>query len=617
MKKQLSLVGAMAFAFGLQAQSQISTELVSYNPYLKVDMDTWAPYQESASKVSNIAVTVGSGGNAYGIMFDNKNYININNDLGLLAMAHRSNPAVTQDASSGSLRYGYSTNGGTSFSQNQGPLWNPTGSTEFARYPQSAIFNPPNNTVADSAYIVFFAPTLKGTNDGWGGVVVGSSKINGGNLSTTEFVTGTTPGFSVIIPNDMTVNQSNNKVFGITEMRSATAYLDSLILTVGTWNATNRNFDWVNQKIHAPAGLDENLAPVFVDAKIAFAPNGQTGYIACLGYSGDTVTAPAPTIQIMMFKTTNGGTTWTGPTSVNMNTLPILNGSGTTGSFMSDYGTAAGWTVTDVSAAFNCDLVVDKDGNPHVITNMCPAGSTTITTGGAGTAFSIFSGINTMFDVYSSNGGTTYGAFFLDTVDFFRGSYGASADLSEDNRPQASRTDDGEYVLFTWGETDFDIWGTPTEGNIYPDVVARAIRMSATPQVFAIQNFGNQDINFKGGAHQHTLAEYLVNESADPTDPKLITPIVVQSFTNGNITADLDPVTYHYLPYEYSLSANISVNEFEEATNISSIFPNPANSGAAVHVVVNNNKADNLAVELSELTGRKIYAENLGFIGTG
>ena len=613
MRKQLSLMGALALSIGLNAQNQISTEAVSFKPKNLIDAGTWAPYEQSASKVSNIAVTIGSGGNAYGIMFDNKNYLNINPDLDIVAMVHRSNPAVTQDVSSGSLRYGFSSNGGTSFSQNQGPVWNPTASTLFARYPQSVIFNPTGNTNPSNAYIAFYAPILTGTNGGWGGIVVGSVRADGTNLDTATFVTGTTPNFMITVPNDMTVNHATGKVYGIGEMRNETIFQDTLILTVGTWNSSANKFDWVNQNIHCPVGKNADNNGVLADAKIAFSPDGQTGYIACVAYSGDTTTAPAPTYQLMVFKTTNGGTTWTGPTSINMNTLPMLNGSGTLASNLSAWGTGLGWTITDVSTAFQCDIVVDKNNNPHIVVNACPAGSTTTTTSGGGNAFSIFSGLNLIVDVYSNNGGTTYGAFLLDTADFFRGSYGAGADLSEDNRVQATRTADGEYVLFTFGETDFSIWGNPTEGNIFPDVIARGMKIDATPQLYDVVNLSDQDINFKGAAHQHCLADLMFDES---NNFRLIVPVAVQSYLNGDVKNDLDPVTYHYLPFVYDLLPS-SVNEIEEATNISNIFPNPANQGDAINVVVDNKRAANLSIEVSDLTGRVVYNQNIGFIGTG
>ena len=87
--------------------------------------------------------TVSQGSNVYSQIFNTANPIAVDADLNTIVYVHRHNSAVF-GGTSGTLRVDYSTNGGTTWTSNQGPL-NPIGSSP-ARYPQAAIYNPSGNT---------------------------------------------------------------------------------------------------------------------------------------------------------------------------------------------------------------------------------------------------------------------------------------------------------------------------------------------------------------------------------------------------------------------------------------------------------------------------------------
>ncbi|MGK0639027.1 T9SS type A sorting domain-containing protein [Schleiferia thermophila] len=618
MKKSLLV---SLFASGIIASGQnFISEDIAYPPVKGInDAGAWAPYSQTASKVANLGITIGNGGNAYGIMFDAKTYLWVHPSLNVAGMVYRSTPSITNDVSTGSLRYGFSTNKGLSWNINQGPLWNPTPSTEVARYPQGGLFNPAGNSNPDSVYVVFFAPVLDNSNSNWGGIVVGSSRASdNANLNTTRFSSFTPDAsFAVQVPNDFYVNNPQQKVFGIAEKRIGTAYDDTLVLTVGTWNNTSKSFTWTNQYLHCPMGMDSNGTKQIADAKIAFGPDGQVGYIGIIGYSGDTNFSPVQAFHPLYMKTTNGGQTWTGPFPINLQTLQYSHGlTGSVLGSMQAYGTANGWTINHISTAFNIDVVVDANNNPHFGVNINPAAVSTLTSsGGSGSPFSIYSAFNFAVDIYSPNGGSTWSAIFMDTISFFRGLYGSGANLAEDNRIQLSRSENGEYIVMTWGDTDFDLWGSPSGGNVFPDVKARGFRVQGNNiTLYPIKNFMDQDLNYKGAGHQHCLSHFLI-DSTSAAIPKLRVPVVVQEYQNGDIANDLLPVTYKYFNFEYTWTAT-STNEFFNSLSNLRIFPNPSNRGP-VQVIFENSEAGYYQLEITDITGKIIQSSSLGFVGEG
>lgn len=621
--KRTLLFSALMAATAAVAQNKVIPETIEYPPIKGfVDAGLWGPYQQTASKVANLGITIGNGGNAYGIMFDAKTYVWALPSLNSVGMVHRSTPAITNDVSTGSLRYGYSTDRGLSWNINQGPLWNPTPSTEVARYPQGVLFNPSGNTIPDSLYIAFYAPVLDNSNSNWGGIVVGSARVAGNaNLSTQRFSSFTSnPSFAVQVPNDFTAVNATQKVFGIAEKRIGTAYDDTLVLTVGTWNNSTKSFTWTNQFLHCPMGANASGAKQIADAKIAFGPNGQVGYIGIIGYSTDTNFAPVQAFHPLYMKTIDGGQTWTGPFPINLQTLQYSHGlTGTVLASMQAYGTANNWTINHISTAFNIDVAVDANNNPHFAVNINPAAVSTITSsGGSGNPFSIYSAFNYAVDIYSPDGGNSWSAIFLDTLDFFRGQYGSGANLAEDNRIQIARTEDGQYLVVTWGDTDFSLWGNPTNGNVFPDVKARGFRVQGNSiTLYPVVNFMDQAVDFKGAGHQHCLSHFLI-DSSNLAQPRLRVPVVVQEYQNGDITNDLQPVTYKYFNFSYQLTTgNVGQNEFANALSNVRIFPNPTKNNSIVTVIFENAIAGNYSIDITDVTGKVVKAQSIGFVGEG
>lgn len=109
---------------------------------------------------SSVAILGGSA-NAYSMQSVPRSQLWYNKSLNLLTFVHR---ATTPSANY--LKYDFSTNGGKTWSVDQGPVYV---AGDGARYPQALIYNPPGNTNPANAYINYFTTTLDNSNSTWGG----------------------------------------------------------------------------------------------------------------------------------------------------------------------------------------------------------------------------------------------------------------------------------------------------------------------------------------------------------------------------------------------------------------------------------------------------------------
>src|SRR5690606_24021936 len=105
----------------------------------------------------------------------------VDKTLNMVAFIHR-NDAALLGGNSGELRYDISTNAGATWTLNQGVL-NPLNSN-YARYPNIALYNPPSNTNPSNVYISYLAPTINSLTNVWNGVVSGVQQVTG--IGTTE-----------------------------------------------------------------------------------------------------------------------------------------------------------------------------------------------------------------------------------------------------------------------------------------------------------------------------------------------------------------------------------------------------------------------------------------------
>ncbi len=450
----------------------------------------------------------------------------VNNEINTIAYIHRGwgSPTGTMGANGNAqLFYDVSNDGGTTWTNNQGPLnvtnagYNVASAANLmAQHPQVAIYNPSGNTNPSNAFIVWTASY--GDSGGAAGglsnvaqrILVGSMQLNGTKRKETVLnvrsVTGNGSGALV---------QRVRGEFWMVD-QGAVNPARQVRLLKGVFNTATDSVEWSIARVFNPPYRGNPTNPTLGDYALAFSPDGLTGWLLV---TGDFITTgltpsqtqPARSYYPALYKTTDGGATWTAdanPYFVNLNTLaPLTSATGATASL-------------PVSMSFESDLVVDNAGRPHIVTAFFAGnGAYSITVGGAG-AHAV---------VTSNDGGTTWSATVLGTYNgTFRGVAPASS-YSQDVRTQAAITANGERVVVAWAESDPAVTGTgSTVNNTRPELKLRMFN-PATMELGPVRTF-NTCVGLS--VVHHTLPYNLLSTGAG----SYRLPVVYMR-TNANTTA--------------------------------------------------------------------------------
>ena len=329
---------------------------------------------------------------------------------------------------------------------------------------------------------------------------------------------------------------------------------------------------------------------------IAFAPNGQVGYVVVLGHVGGFGGSGTDSSYFpIVYKTYNGGNTWVGPKLVNVDSVNQL----------------LGWIAPDqtYNAYNSVDAIVDNNGNLHMVvacvSNLVPGG--VITPGWWGE-----------FDVYTTDGGNTWDAKLLAMPGTYDATFGAGTTndptITEYTRGQATSTFDGTKLFFTWYDTDTLIYGS-AGGNSQPDMHCmgyNTVNQNWTP-----------DTNFTAGSNAGGIVTFgeVSHYAFTPTGyyniPSVFNTLSSVSNTgqatqlyyvqNADFTdADFSVPTVmntNVVPLESSGSLNsvkeVAANEFSL-----SAYPNPASTVVQVSYALNRTSA--VTMELFNILGEKV-----------
>lgn len=538
-------------------------------------------------------VNLGGAANAYGLYNGGRTAIWADPNINAVAFFHR----MLIPPGSGYIAHDLSLDGGNTWTVNN-QLFNPTiAPGANARYPQGVLVNLVGNTDPNNAYAVNVNPILDGSNGtagSWGGLGAAFTKLDGTGAAQQSWPS--TPPFRNNVPDAMTVNPVTGEVFVVEPSLIGglgNQYVDTLVITRG--NIAGDAITWEQELLYAPV---VSYGTSVADTRIAFAPDGQTGYILTLSDNGEDGFATGLAYYPILYKTTDGGNTWSDAITIPLGGPDGLNG--VINGLLTDDQIAelfeAPVPARDEIAyttAFTSDFAVDYNGNPVISVVIGVAAST---------AYSIVSasGFFASYNIFSLDGGQSWLAQKLGAnLKTFRGTWG---EISEDNRSQLTTSFDGKYMFFSWLDTDFegqadniqpDIFcvGWDVVNNLYTDVVNVTFLSDAWLQ-----------------AYMGTASYY-----AFPAADGHIVPFVYQNF---NTTDPLQPVQYKYIK-DFSFSAAdyyIVGNSYKETVSkISQNYPNPFNGVTRVDVSLT--KQANVSLEVYNLLGQKVYeipARNLG-----
>lgn len=564
----------------------------SASPFSDTHLTTHQNYQSSVQNNNSgtravTSVPVGTAGNLFTIIDAAVNSLAADNDLGVVAFIHRTDPSVYPSNNVGQYRYDVSVDYGQTWSVDNG-LLNPSGNqlTLAGRFPQAVIHNPLGNTVATNAYLSYQGTWLPFDQNGdWDGLFGGVARLDNDAATFTENVYN--PYKNAITVATGLCNGVPNVFWSITtaSQNGTSSDADSLILFKGTFDAASNDVSWVIDRFLVP-GFDKSFDGDTRAASynMAFDPTGQYGWVVMLS---DITALGVNTLNPVVYKTVDGGNSWIGPETVDLSTIQNVVDS------LQD-------PVNDVpTTAFDCDIVVDKYGNPHIAVVVGASSDYAIITNQSGTNVDLL----TLYDItYDNSSSCKWQANEVADMRTFRGQI--TSDVSEDNRPQASLSPDGSKVFISWLDSDPNFTGGSNE---IPDFFVKGFDVDnglATPVV----NWTLGDPVWSGGALFGTMSQ----NALEPTSGTYKLPVIFTQL-NPLTGSDADPTSFHYVQdisytdADFTLdykAPEVTINGSNPVTVVSGTTYNDAGVTAVDNVdgtlssgnIVVNNTVDNNTV---------------------
>lgn len=622
----LCALAALSPVFGQQKATISATKLessrMSYRPLqassiYNVDAQG-APYAAStgdnstaihgsyAGKTAAVnPVVIGRAANAYTFIRSQQNQVAATPDGGgdgKVAFIHRQDVTIWGGggSASGKLRIDLSQDGGQTWATDLGEV-NPVYSRP-GRYPNVTFVN-----TGDQIKAHYYAAVLNPTPD-WDGHVSGTMDMATGNpvtaTETYNFLAQNT-----LIPGSICEGMPGE--FWANEVGYVGgAAVDSIYTYKGVWNSTSQDVDWQRNSSNIPNfNYSYDGTSYFTTPNIAFSPDGMIGWEAFLG---DLVGGHDSVYQPVLRKTTDGGATWGAWMEVDLrniawiaDSLKIL--------WVDSVGNPA--SSGRPTTGFDFDITVDANGNPHFFTTVGSASTSTTTT----PSYSIFSSL-AMFaiDVYSTNGGTSWSADYLAPILSLRGEWGTGADLLvQDNRTQASRSDDGNYVYFSWVDSDTNFTGFGESGNLAPNLRIVGKRIADGYRT-CFKLITDGDILWDGKALFPSLAPVSLIKGGGSNHHL---PIVIMELTTGD---QLQPCAFYYFGGDAVLfesdfvdPANLNLSWDGACTLVSNevatpstevslfqSFPNPTSGMTTIRFDLPT--AQNVSLELVNMYGQSV-----------
>lgn len=572
------------------------------------------PIIPPADRDANIVtiVSLGTVANAYGWGYGGgqESLIPLNQDLNTIAVIHRMGGNDDPGGYSGDLGYDVSFDGGATWTtmiefyiatENDGGTYY----TDAARYPNAGILNPTGSSNPADSYLTYFAPTLLGSNDIWGGYTSGVANFGDTSVHTKtlyndlDYAIGTPFGFFQTSEGlSISVDMDYDLVGSV--------YNDLLVLSKGYWDDAAQDVVYSFSELDAPMDVSEYP----VDQKVAFSPDGMSGYISVLGNDGNAEQMSGySNIYPIFWKTTDGGETWEGPSFIQLDGPDGIGGivyHHLTDQLIADLFEPPVPTREEISytTAFDHDVVVDNNGNLHIGVIIGP-------TGADPQSIITAKGYLAAIDLFTTDGGTTWFAEEMGRPSTFRGTFG---DITEDNRIRITTNWEGNRIFVSWLDTDIE----DAEDNDRPNLWVRGFNHY---DYMKTENSSGED-----GPTNVTLFSEGMWQSYFGNAAKYC-------FTNENgynipfVYEDMDPadplaaVTLKYIQDFYFTESQFTVigvnenKEVKEMAVVSQNYPNPFNGESYVNIHLNNDTY--VSMNIMSVTGQLIYSKDYGYQTSG
>lgn len=567
-------------------------------------------------------IKIGTAYNMFGVLTAECTQVDANQALGMISFTHRESAALT--FGSGPYETDYSLDNGTTWdtaTSGAGVLFKTSQSaTNGTRYPNGVILNPSGNSTPANAYAITNGPHTNGSS--WDSVAYGSIQLNATNPNQQEglmypntvtanaFTVFTAPHF-MQVTNDSIVH-SVAEAWTYNSGLTATQGFYGAVINKGVWKGAMHKVIWTDTVIrphlasYDGAGAPFDSAAEVQAVSMAWSQDGSVGYVVFFA-NLDSVGYNYASLQPIVYKTTNHGSTWAMMPVFNFGTIPNLV-QHLTPTLDSTFMKLPFWDINGDSAGFyaghDVDMTVDMNNNLHIFGAIESGAIANPDSGG----YSYNPHVNPgryIYDVYTTSPTGGWKANLLDSlkspegIDAGNTPWTSSTDgaLVWGARIQASRSTDGSKLFCTWLD-DYSFDGEILNPDITVIGIDAATDLKTQPtRVTSDQNnyfLQVSDIVLASG----TCWDIPCEVAFDPA----------QNTGDGGMT----PVEFMYVQGATlcdSAFNSTGVNEITEANSgftISPNYPNPFNNTTQFNIGLTNENV--VSVDVFNLFGQKVYS---------
>jgi hypothetical protein len=601
MKKKLFL-GLVAFiAIAAYAQNYQPTPLLKARA--NTIMDNGLSNSISPSKLITLPdvksgiqrIPFGSSFNMLTLLEPYNNNCDYNADLGIMMFTHRAGGAY--GGTSGDIRCCFTPYFGTSLST---AVFLQQGNNRM-RYPGGAIYNPSGNITLANAMAIITGPVTDGTN--WVYNYFCTQKLNGTSIKYRFEPTYDTlkaaninltvcDGGKIRVAGKVSQNVSGSLRYPYFYFRSGQVQGDSVL-----WNATEYKFkNYYQDRLFSNDTTSWAFSPY-----MAFSNDGMTGYFYVIGLdAADYAINSGP--KPIVWKTIDGGTTWTKLPLLDLSTLnnkisPWIKPTRATlygPNYVYRPGIMSGATVEEG----NFPGIVDINGNLHIACNIEGMFSSNIDSLNYTYQYNLWN----IFDLHTTS--TGWDVNLVDTIHAGIDKGIIFSDQYLDHNYHIAKNADGSKIFLMWTDTDLDT------SNYMPDIHARAFDMVSGYSTPSKKMTAQTDY-------------YLFNASQEVVDSSGTYFMPATFAIIGGSTGTVDDEPTHtfvkglkFSPAEFNIAVGINQNELSETVidNVS-FNPNPAIDHVSINFSID--KASNVKISIFNLLGKEVYNKYYGKIIAG
>ena len=612
----------------------------------------------SAPILNNVWYRISGSGNVYGFLVSASKPLNYQRILGAVSFIQRKSATYVVspagDSNVGSIVAYWAKNDA---STNNLASWDSTliyaDATNAGRYPSGGIWNilPGNaNTDLNKAIAVGSGPVTTGS--GWVGSWYASKSLSltpknaaGPDeqffANASPFNSATSPsmtkhdfpryGFNLCDNGVYVAGQKMNDINGTT---FAAQLIRGASISKGTFNSGV--MVWTQDSIIPPTELRTDGSKLLGEPYLKFDPAGINGYAMFIGMrAGSPVGSSNRGMQPIVYKTTNGGAAWALVNGIDFNavTPAISQLKNTMRAININTTVEAPWFWSE-----GIDMTIDANNKLHIIATAIGHASTHVDSMNYLSTWTTeeyhWPHVNTarplIIDYYGDGGASPWNVLIIDSLDT-EGPSSTSGEggfvvnpwadptpnnsVSSDSRIQITRSYDGEFLAYSWAETDTSITTSSAKWNEFPNIKVRAFRtcdgtLSTEPGGFNVTGATGVLAAVKDKAYFHYMSGEMKAGASSATSATFAIPFSVSS---NPLSEGINPVSNYFamthVGFTFPSAAcgstiTTGIASAKTDASESSLYPNPTENN--FNVRLNLSTANDIAISVYNAIGQKV-----------